>query len=324
MKTFKPAFGLSNRHLQTLYSSFFRNEPQLKFDIETFELEDGDFVECYWYDKPKDGSLKPIVTVFHGLEGSYNSPYIKGIMKALIKAGYSCVLMHFRACSGKINRKAKSYHSGDTSDAKAWVLSLSMRFPHNDLFSIGYSIGGNVLLKLLGEWGDNSPLKATISVSAPLDLANSADTINKGISLIYQHHLLKLLKSSLVSKYKFHDMKALIGVDEEYIMNIKTIRDFDEVYTAKINNFLDADDYYKKSSSKQYLKDIKTNTLIIHSVDDPFMTKEIVPTKDEISSFIELEIYEKGGHLGFISGSIFNPKFWLEARIILYFNSFRN
>jgi predicted alpha/beta-fold hydrolase len=172
-----------------------------------------------------------------------------------------------------------------------------------------------MLLKLLGEYGENSPLKSAVAVSVPLDLAICANEINKGISKIYQKHLLKALKRDLKRKYDQHDMQKLIGKSRSDIDEISSFWEFDDIYTAPIHGFDDAKDYYKRCSAKQFLKDIKTKTLIIHSKDDPFMSVEVLPKDDEISSFVELDIYEDGGHVGFVTGGIFNPVFWLESRI---------
>lgn len=322
MNKFKPAFGLTNRHLQTIYSSFFRKSKNLDIEIETFTLSDGDFVEAYWLDKPQPNSTTPIVVIFHGLEGSFSSPYINGIMSTLQKAGFACVLMHFRSCSGKLNNKAKAYHSGQTQDAKEFIESLHKRFSSNDLFAIGYSLGGNMLLKYLGECGDKTPLKGAVSVCAPLDLAICADTISKEFSSFYEKKMLDNLKDTLLLKYEQHDMEKLISLKIEEVKNIKTIREFDEVYTSRINGFGNASNYYKLCSSKQFLKDIKIKTLLIHTLDDPFMTQEVLPAKDELSSFVRLEVHKKGGHLGFISGSIIKPVYWLDDRIVSYFHNY--
>ncbi|MCU7940908.1 MAG: alpha/beta fold hydrolase [gamma proteobacterium symbiont of Bathyaustriella thionipta] len=207
-KPFKPAHGLKHRHFQTIFPTLFRKQLRPEIKIEHFELSDGDFVECYWHHPPIPASAKPIVILFHGLEGSFESPYIQGIMNALNKAGFSSVLMHFRGCSGKMNRLPRSYHSGDTADAKEWIKSLQQRYPNNPLFSIGFSLGGNMLLKLLGEWGQSplqsSPFCAAVSVSAPLQLEICSHRMNRGFSRFYQYLLLKALKCSLLKKYKKH------------------------------------------------------------------------------------------------------------------------
>ncbi len=317
--SFKPAFGLQNRHLQTLFATFFRKLPLIDMDIEQFELDDGDFIECFWNEKPKKEDTKPIVTLFHGLEGSYKSPYIQGMMCALKEAGFLSVIMHFRGCSGKENRLPRSYHSGETSDAKAWIKHLKTQYPHAPLFAVGYSLGGNMLLKLVSEYGDNSPLQASVSVSAPMQLDICATQMNKGFSKIYQAHLLKHLNASLLEKYKKHPMQELLSFEEEKVKNVKTFWEFDGIYTAPIHGFSCASDYYKHSSSRQYLKNIRQKTLIIHSLDDPFMTPEVLPKEEELSQSVTMELYRNGGHVGFVSGSIFHPHYWLEERIVDYF-----
>jgi predicted alpha/beta-fold hydrolase len=321
MKSFKSAFGLKNRHFQTLYSSFFKKSPNLNFDIQRFELSDGDFVDCYWYKTHLSKKNTPIVVLFHGLAGSYRSPYIQTTMQKLSDAGFNSVLMHFRGCSTQPNRVARSYHSGETEDAKAFLAHLKQKFPHALLFGVGYSIGGNMLLKLLGEMKEGSPFAKAISISAPLQLDICADVIDKGFSKIYQYVLLKSLKKSLLYKYKTFNMKSLIKNGEKQIKQIKTFWEFDDIYTAPIHGFKTAKNYYKKCSSKQFLKDIKTPTLIIHAKDDPFMSIEILPTADELSQDVKLELYQNGGHVGFISGTIFSPKYWLEDRILEFFSS---
>ncbi len=259
--------------------------------------------------------------LFHGLAGSVHSPYIIGLMKTLHAKGYACVLMHFRGCGEKKNLKPRAYHSGDTADAKAWIEHLHQTYPNNSLHAVGFSIGGNMLLKLLGEWGEDSLIASAVSVSAPMRLDICANTIEKGFAQVYQNYLLKPLKKSLLAKYKQFNMQALLGIDELRVKQVKTIREFDECYTAKIHGFESSQDYYNKCSAKGFLKDIRTKTLIIHALDDPFMTPAILPNKDEISEFVHLEVTEHGGHVGFVAGSFREPVYWLEGRVLAFLGS---
>jgi len=318
---FKPAFGLQNRHIQTLYPSFFRKSLDIKMEIERFELEDGDFLDCYWHEKPKQGSNKAIVILFHGLTGSYKSPYIQGTMQRLAQNGFASVLMHFRGCSGVANRLPRSYHSGETADAHTFLQSVHTDFPNSKIFTVGYSLGGNVLLKLLGELGENSLISAAISVSAPMQLDICATHMNKGFSKFYQHILLKELNATLKKKYDTLDMYSHLNLQKKDIKNLKTFWEFDDAYTAPIHGFISAKDYYTRCSSKQYLKEIKTPTLIINSLDDPFMTSEVLPNSQELSEYITFEISKSGGHVGFVGGSFFKPEYWLEKRVIDYFTA---
>ncbi len=318
---FQPSFGLKNRHIQTIYASLFRKLPKLDIEVENFKLSDGDFVEAYWHKINHHTDTTPIVILFHGLAGSFQSPYIQGVMQALQEKGISSVLMHFRGCSGKDNLKARSYHSGDTQDALEFIRSVKKRYPHAKLFGVGYSLGANMLLKLLGETKENTPLDAAVAVSAPMLLDVCARKMNSGFSKFYQNILLKDLRLALDKKYDKHNMQKLIGLKREDIKKLKDFWLFDETYTAKINGFASAQDYYTKSSAKQYLKSIKIPTLIIHAKDDPFMTQEVIPSKEEVSKSVALEILDYGGHVGFIAGSLFHPEYWLDKRVASYFKT---
>jgi predicted alpha/beta-fold hydrolase len=320
MAKFRPAWGMQNRHIQTLYSTLFRSNSIDNFETQEFILQDGDFVDCYWLNRPTSSTCqKSIVTLFHGLTGSYQSPYIQGIMQHLTQLGYSCVLMHFRGCSGRSNRTARAYHSGDTADAKAWIEQLKYSYPNAKLFAIGYSLGANMLLKLLAEYQHNSPIFAAAAISAPLQLNNSAATLKKGFAKLYQFYLLRGLKKSLLHKYAYYNYEALIGLSMDKIKSISTIEEFDDLYTSRIHGFKSAQHYYQKSSALQYLSKITTNTLVINAKDDPFMQPEILPSHGEVPSNVYLEFPNHGGHLGFISGSLIKPEFWLEPRISSFF-----
>ena len=226
--------------------------------------------------------------------------------------------MHFRGCTGEDNLLPRSYHSGDSGDALEFIQSVKEEFPNSKLYAVGYSLGANMLLKLLGEIKENRLLEKVVAVSPPMQLDVCSDRMNLGFSRYYQHRLVKDLNSALDKKYDKHDMYTLINLKRQDIKNLKTFWEFDGAYTAPIHGFKDAQDYYTKSSSKQYLKHIQTPTLIIHSIDDPFMTKDIIPTKDELSSSVKLELTQKGGHVGFIGGTLFKPEFWLEKRVVAF------
>ncbi|MEA3370774.1 MAG: alpha/beta fold hydrolase, partial [Campylobacterota bacterium] len=228
----------------------------------------------------------------------------------------------FRGCSGVENSLPRSYHSGESGDALAWINHVNANFINSQIFTIGYSLGGNMMLKLLGELGEDSPITAAISVSAPMQLDICADRMDRGFSKFYQYILLKDLNAALRKKYNKFDMNLHISLQQSEIKKLKTFWEFDDAYTAPIHGFDSAQDYYTKCSSKQFLKDIKTPTLIIHSLDDPFMTKEILPQDNEVSKYISLEVLKSGGHVGFVGGTLFRPDYWLEKRVSDYFTSF--
>jgi len=319
---FKPALGLSNPHFQTMLPRFIRRKRNLEFHHETLELDDGDFLDLAWTELSDE--VKPIVLVFHGLEGSIESPYAHGIMSAIKKQGWKAVLMHFRGCSGRINRLPRSYHSGETEDAKQLISYIKAHYPGAPLAAVGFSLGGNMLLKLQAELGNKSPFLAAVSVSAPLILNTCAIRLSKGFSRVYQNYLIAHMKKNLKSKARVHDYASLINLDTQQINRLNSFREFDDRVTAPLHGFKGVDDYYHKSSSRQYLKDIQAPTLVIQSLDDPFMSADVIPEKNELSNYTQLEISQYGGHVGFIGGSLFKPAFWLERRIPEYLAEFIN
>ena len=317
---FTPGILLKNPHLQTLYPALFSHPPLPKVEIERFELDDGDFVDCYWHRRPGTHT-KAIVTLFHGLAGSFSSPYIRRAMHALAQNGFSVVLMHFRGCSGEPNRLPRSYHSGDTADAKAWLHHLQKSFTDIPLYAVGYSLGGNMLLKLLGEWREISLLQKAVAVSAPMELAICAERMERGFSQLYQYHLLRQLKHDLLQKYREHNMQQIIGLTQTQVKKLKTFREFDDAYTAPVHGFKDATEYYRTCSARRYLSEITTPTFIIHAADDPFMTDAVLPAQNELSSSTKLSVLPNGGHVGFIGGSPLRPHYWLEEAIVSFFQN---
>lgn len=225
--------------------------------------------------------------------------------------------MHFRGCSGRHNRLNRGYHSGDTGDLHTLVTSLKTLHPDRNIAAIGVSLGGNVLLKYLGEQGEKSLLTAAMAISVPFDLAASAKHLDKGFSKLYQYHLVSRLRKKMMDK--FNNRFSPINLNK--LKEWKNFYLFDHHVTAVLHGFKSADDYYNQSSSKQFLKNIKIPTLILHSKDDPFMTEKAIPSEAELSSSILLELTEHGGHVGFIYGdSPFNVKYWSEERLIHFFN----
>jgi len=315
---FQPSPILKNRHIQTLYASFFRKDLPLEYSIQEFTLSDGDFIDIY-YNKallPQDANA--IAVLFHGLAGSYKSPYMQGLSYELQQCGIAPVIMHYRSTSGRDNHYPKTYHSGQTDDPLEFLTALKEKYPSKALFCVGFSLGANMLLKLLGELEDKSFIDAAVAVSSPMQLDVCADVMNSGFSRIYQEHLLKDLRKALEQKYEKHDMEKLLGLKKEDVKKLKSFWEFDEVYTAKINGFQSAKDYYQRCSAKQFLKKVQTPTLIVHAIDDPFMSQEVIPKADEISSSIELEVLPHGGHVGFIDGKFTAAEYWLDTRISHY------
>ncbi|MDA3921011.1 MAG: hydrolase [Salinisphaera sp.] len=313
---FVPAFWLRNAHAQTVFASKFRPAPELAVDCERIELDDGDFLDLSWLPEREAGPAdRPVVIVLHGLNGSLESKYARGLLRQVQACDARGLLMHFRGAS-KPNRLARSYHSGDTADFSQVVDLIRQRFPQAAIAAVGYSLGGNVLIKYLGEQGSRSPLSCATAVSVPYDLKACAQAMQQGVSRVYQAHLINGLREMLEAKADTVELPVRLLDD------LATLRDFpsfDNAVTAPLNGFRDAEDYYARSSSGPFLSRVKTPTLIIHALDDPFMTRGIVPTENMLSDAIRVELSEHGGHVGFVSaGRYGEPVYWLEQRIPAY------
>ena len=305
---FKPAWWLPGAHAQTLWPDLMRRPVKIELTTERLTLTDGDFIELA---STKAHSDK-IVIVLHGLEGSLRSSYARGILAAIDKKGWRGVFMHFRGCSGEHNLKDISYHSGETGDLRFLIETIRERYPEARLSAVGYSLGGNVLLKYLGEYKDDSQLTAASAISVPYLLLNSVTKLEKVFARLYQRHLLNRLIRKTLSKYK--DRPAPVDITD--IRTWNTFLLFDHHITAPIHGFKDNQDYYEQSSSRQYINKITIPTLLIHAKDDPFMSLDAIPSQDHLSKSVTLELSDHGGHLGFISGRTpWHAKYWLETRI---------
>lgn len=313
---FRPAWWLPGPHLQTIWPTFSRNHLQVQCQRERIELSDGDFVDLDWCSQVKH---QPIVLILHGLEGSAESPYARGMLQCVKQQGWRGVVMHFRGCSGEPNRLPRAYHSGETKDVAEVVGILRQREPHTPIVAMGFSLGGNVLLKWLGETGEENPLLAAVAISVPFELAKSAARLQKGFSRLYQRHFLKSLCEKMQRKPDLE--KALPNFPG--VAQLKNIYQFDDIITAPIHGFASAEDYYTKSSSRQYLKKITVPALLLHAKDDPFMTADVIPGAHELSPMVKLEVTERGGHVGFVGGHLpWRPRYWLEERIPRFFSEF--
>lgn len=313
---FKPAWWLPDAHSQTLWPYLAKPRRLPRLREERLELPDGDFVDLCL----TENGAGPIIALFHGLEGCVRSHYAARMLAAIRDRGWHGVFMHFRGCSGEINRLDRGYHSGETGDIGFLLDTLAARYPNTPLFAIGYSLGGNALLKYLGERGDNTPLTAAAAVSVPFLLAAGAERLNTGFSRLYQRRLIHSLQKKMIRKFSSRRQ----GFTQEEVSRLNCFRDFDEYVTAPLHGFAGADDYYARSSSRQYLRDIRIPTLIVHARDDPFMTPDAIPADDELSSAVRLELSARGGHVGFVAGAIPGKAvYWLEQRIPEFLEKFR-
>ncbi|ORU92546.1 MAG: hypothetical protein A6F71_08715 [Cycloclasticus sp. symbiont of Poecilosclerida sp. M] len=315
MTGFTPASCLSNPHLQTIWPFVFRKAPVLNRQRERFNTPDGDFFDVDWYGNGDKG----IVILLHGLTGCSSSYYILGFQQALEQEGYKTAAVNFRACSGEPNLKAGSYHAGFTQDLQQLYTAIREELPNTPISTIGFSLGGNIMLKWLSEQADSLDIKISVAVSVPYKLANCADRVDTGFSRIYRKHLIDAMKSKLANKLAFFRDNDLPDEAEKIqalgdLGFIKSFWEFDHYVVAALHGFDDVHDYYNKNSSIGFLKDIKTKTRLIHSLDDPFMTPDVLPQQGELSSSIELLTTANGGHVGFVG----QTGYWLEKQVISY------
>jgi uncharacterized protein len=316
---FSPAWWLKNRHAQTIYPSVpWARVPRVALRSETLELPDGDTTVVDWLvEAPETAQNLPLLVILHGLESSAEASYAQMLLAAARDYGWNACVLHFRDCGDYRNRLPRRYHAGETNDIRYFLEKLVTDGQTGPVSAAGFSLGGNVLLKYLGENGASTPLLAAAAVSVPLDLGISSEALNRGFSKFYQRHLLKRLKQSINRKFD----QYTAAFDWHSSMAAKTFAEFDDLVTAPLHGFEGKDDYYGSCSSAAFLKGIERPTLIVNSTDDPFMTPEMIPDESLLSDSVTLELSDAGGHVGFIEGgTAFRPRFYLPNRIIGYLN----
>jgi len=308
---FSSAWWLRSPHLQTLWPVYFKKRFALDLVDEQVELDDGDFLDIHWSKQQSD----KVVLILHGLEGSINSQYANSTIHHLEQAGFRAVFMHFRGCSGRPNRLPRAYHSGDTGDLAFIIDHIKMKTGRYPYAVVGFSLGGNVLLKWLGETGADNPAEKAVAVSVPFRLHDAAARLEMGASRIYRDHLMKSLRQTYVDKFKH--IESPLGVD---IHSLRSFWDYDDKVTAPLHGFSGVQEYYDRCSSRPFLKEIRTPTRIIHSKDDPFMFESTVPGVDELSSDIDMLLTAHGGHVGFVSNDV-EGSYWFEHKLIEFLSA---
>jgi uncharacterized protein len=312
---FRPARGLGNPHVQTLAGKVLRPALDIELHRERIETDDGDFLDLDFAGWPptSPGALEPspLVLVLHGLEGTSRRRYMTSTYHALLDVGLRPVALNFRGCSGEPNRAVRAYHSGETEDL-GYVLELLRDRFGGPLGLVGYSLGGNVVLKFLGERGEDARelVSAGVAVSVPFDLAAGARRLERGLlGRLYSHYFLSKLRR------KVREKEELLrdACDVEAALRAPTVRAFDDAMTAPIHGFHDASDYYDQSSARRYVRGIRVPTLILHSRDDPFLPEDRIPGDAmEENPHVVPVITDRGGHVAFVGGSILRPDFWSE------------
>jgi len=306
---FRAAWWCRGPHQQTLWPYLFRQGPRPSYRRERVELPDGDFIDLDWCGPPDADTT---IVILHGLEGSSASHYVRALAHALNRLRIRGVVMHQRGCSGEPNRLARFYHGGETSDLHRVLGRLRERSAAGRFYAVGYSLGGNILLKWLGEAGDGSMLDAAVAVSVPFRLDIGARRLEQGLSRLYQAYLLRAMKRSV----RLKKQRMAHPVASADIARCASFQAIDTCLTAPLHGFRDARDYYQRSSCRQFLGSIRVPTLILHAADDPFLTPAAIPGEGELSPHTQLELSPNGGHCGFLSGLLpLRPRYWLDERI---------
>lgn len=316
--TYRPAWWVPGAHAQTLWGKFLRPRPLLPVRMERWDTPDGDFVDVHRLRAPNgNGPETPRLLFLHGLEGTIRSHYVAGFFGEALRRGWAADLMIFRGCGDEPNRAARFYHSGETSDL-AFALDRVVRdAPEQPIVLAGVSLGGNVLLKYLGERGGDLPPQvwAAAAISVPFDLERGARHISTGFSRIYDRHFLRTLKQKAFAKLRRHPHLF----DADALGRAKSIYEFDDVVTAPVHGFADAHDYYTRSSSLGFLASVQRPTLLLSATDDPFLPSDVLEQVRVIARTnprLTLEFTKHGGHVGFVSGVLpWRPFYYGEWRV---------
>ena len=308
---YEPARWLFGPNLMTIFGPLFRPGPHVPVSRERWELSDGDFVDVDRMAGPREA---PLLLALHGLEGSSSAHYVRGLLAQARMRGWRALALNFRGCSGDMNRLVRSYHSGETGDLSELVRRAQDE--SDRIVLAGCSLGGNVLVKWLGELGDSAPreIRAAVALSVPFDLALCARTLDgPGFwTWLYRTRFLHSLKRKSLQKLR----KFPGAADEERVRRARTLFEFDDALTARLHGFAGAEDYYAQSSSANYVERVRVPLLLISAEDDPFIPARCVPRTTTTS--VEVELSAQGGHLGFVEGPIWKPGFYAERRAIAF------
>lgn len=312
---YRPAWWIPGAHLRTLWGRFARRSPHVVTQRERWTTRDDDLLDIERLDGPAGG---PRLLILHGLEGSHRSHYARGLLDQARRRGWAADVLLFRTCGGALNRTLRSYHAGETGDLDFVARRLASAEPDRPLFITGVSLGGNVLLKWLGQCAGALPpqLRAAVAISTPYDLARGSRNIAHGFSRLYQAHFLRSLRRKALVKCA----QFATGLDTRVIRRSRTLWQFDDAFTAPVHGFHGVRDYYDRSSAIRWIDRIRTPTLLISARDDPFLPADVLDRVRAIARanpLLELDFVDKGGHVGFIAGSVpWRPIHWAEQRAV--------
>ena len=314
-RPFRPATWAPGPHAQTLFARVLRSGEGPLFRRERLVTPDDDFLDLDWGPEPAsrgDGDHAPIALVVHGLEGSASRRYVRNVCRELFARGIRPAALNLRGCSGEPNRALVYYHSGKSEDPAFVLATLRERFPGRRLGAIGFSLGGNVLLKMMGERADGGAalLDAAVAMSVPYDLAAGARMLEQSFTgRAYAAYFLR----SLQQKVSWKRERLARTLDVEAGLAARTIWEFDERVTAPLNGFGSAADYYARASSSGFLGGVRVPTLLLHATDDPFLPPAAIPVEAAAGNpALQLVLHDQGGHVGFLAGPPWKPEFWAD------------
>lgn len=314
--TYRAPWWLPGGHLQTIYARHLATDYSFQYRRERRQTPDGDFIDFDWLDSSTDDAK--LLVLFHGLEGCSRGHYAVSLVAMASELGWRAVVPHFRGCSGEANLLSRSYHSGDSREIDWMLRSIKKENRRSRIYAIGVSLGGNMLLKWLGEEGVNATavIDGAAAVSVPVDLAAAAARLDCGFKkIIYTRHFLRSLKPKVLAKIAKHGLE----IDARALQKSSTFREFDDLYTAPFHGFENADDYWSRASSKPWLMQIRVPTLMINARNDPFLPESALPTHEEVSGSVTLDFPRDGGHVGFVTGKFPGRLEWLPRRLIDFF-----
>jgi hypothetical protein len=299
---------LRNPHLQTVFPTLARRIPPAPYRRERIATDDGDFLDLDWCARGR----RRLAILSHGLEGDSDRIYIRGMTRALVREGWDILAWNFRSCSGEPNRLLRFYHSGAWEDLARVVAHAIQRDATRDIALVGFSVGGNLTLLYLGRLGSAAPsqVRAAVALSVPCDLASSAARLARPANRLYMAYFLRSLRAKIRAKMAIRPGE----LDDKGFESIRTFADFDARYTAPLNGFAGAADYWRRSSSRPLLPGIARPTLLINAADDPFLAPACYPLAEaRANPALTLEVPAHGGHVGFVD---FNPqgRYWSEWR----------
>ncbi|HEY8607451.1 MAG TPA: alpha/beta fold hydrolase [Noviherbaspirillum sp.] len=300
---------LPGGHLQTIFPATLIRKPRLDFRRERWNSPDGDFIDVDFVDG-RPG--QPFLVLFHGLEGSSASHYARALMSHIAALGWSGAVPHFRGCSGELNHAPRFYHSGDAAEVD-WIVRRLAAGRERPFYAAGVSLGGNALLRWLGESGQQAGIvDAACAISAPLDLAGGGAALSRGFNKIYTRLFLQTLKPKCLQK-----LKQFPGLfDADRMLRARNLYEFDNVVTAPLHGYRDTDDYWHRASARHVLNDIAVRTLVLNAKNDPFLPAHHLP--QSASSQVTLDYPDHGGHVGFAAGGIPGRIDWLPSRIVRF------